>query len=1221
MQVTLSGAIVGGVGMVEAYWWPLADARPTPLGWVGGEGYYIDNVGMVFVVADYPRGEVGSMLRWVGNPKDRQVEIYGTAGRGIQQLYTAGQYWLATNTIGGAPVYDSWGEVYSGAYDSAGASLGGGYGGPFAMGIQADGSYCLSYVGPDTIYNLYWSDGTTWTLPSGYRFHFMNDDYVMCHDETTSVPNLAVFDRAGNQVTLSLCAAASKWPVQPIVIQNTLWLLYYYDSPGVGAGLVLHPYNDATKLYLVPNTTTAFGAHARIVGNKLVVAYGTGASENITDAQRHIIPLIPQSKANTTFTGYTSLATATGAITRSEFAYDTVRKRYGATFDTDADVRFRLYKSDQATVVSETVLTTTDNAEVISGIDELRCNWSSCTVGGTSADPCWLVTYTRGEFLLDRFVRSSKFAKIVRASDAGVLTVSTTITLSVNTNEWNDSEASPVWDGVGFVVPFSADDVTQGPIARYVRVLTDATVAHTYNLVTPLQAFGALAAPEVKLYPRGLAISTAGVLCSVGVAVWPETYAQLIWTQQFTIVGGNITPTSGTYSLVSANSQDLVSNPSVTWDGSNFIAVWEENGGASYSVIASGGLPTPARTFLATGAAEPRIHAVASVLPPVVVSWDATGLHLHDFATATPYQLLSPNDTGYRAHISSNTDDKRYVISSVTANGLAVVAVGSASTGVTPIPLTASPSLSRGTPPIPPITPTSTPTTPTTSTTPSTANATALLTNTRTFRQPTSVTPPPAILSLLGTFASTILSGTSGNMDEDPPSYNPKYPYNTVLHASESGHLIEADDTPGAERIHIYHRSGSHIEMRPDGGVKYKSTKKRQDITIGDHEIIVQGDYNITVDGGSRILVRNGEFVIEAQYGAAINVKGQFKLSADNIELKAKNNIHLNAPTLDLGGFPPGGRPMISLPAGVLPYPPVSPVSFIPRVNLGLAGSVGNVDLFRRMPNTASIVANPAGMTTLFKQHLKDASGEPMFSELTTQPTLIPLSNPKVYLATNTPERIRFRERQFDTPEDVDDVESYAAHVGICVEKGDYTAAQRELPGQIVASDDTLPSAEPRPRRAFVFGGGGTVTCTRESVTVVGVGTSFTEDVESGQTILVAESMGVVDVVQSDTTLLLREPWSAATVSGAVPFVFRLRPMKEYFQRYTYTRASALGASGLKLVDMLPNFTTPVLEVPRLVTTHLTGGGGGGGGTPPVPPPAPPRGGGTDPGEPGPPPQ
>ena len=44
--------------------------------------------------------------------------------------------------------------------------------------------------------------------------------------------------------------------------------------------------------------------------------------------------------------------------------------------------------------------------------------------------------------------------------------------------------------------------------------------------------------------------------------------------------------------------------------------------------------------------------------------------------------------------------------------------------------------------------------------------------------------------------------------------YNSQYPHNKVFE-SERGHVVEMDDTPGAERLHFYHNMGSYVEMSP----------------------------------------------------------------------------------------------------------------------------------------------------------------------------------------------------------------------------------------------------------------------------------------------------------------------------------------------------------------------------------------------------------------------
>ena len=77
----------------------------------------------------------------------------------------------------------------------------------------------------------------------------------------------------------------------------------------------------------------------------------------------------------------------------------------------------------------------------------------------------------------------------------------------------------------------------------------------------------------------------------------------------------------------------------------------------------------------------------------------------------------------------------------------------------------------------------------------------------------------------LTTAATAIFSGAAfGTMEasvaapfEEPEvPYDAEYPFNHV-YESEAGHVIEIDDTPQAERLHRYHRSGTFEEVHPTG--------------------------------------------------------------------------------------------------------------------------------------------------------------------------------------------------------------------------------------------------------------------------------------------------------------------------------------------------------------------------------------------------------------------
>lgn len=104
---------------------------------------------------------------------------------------------------------------------------------------------------------------------------------------------------------------------------------------------------------------------------------------------------------------------------------------------------------------------------------------------------------------------------------------------------------------------------------------------------------------------------------------------------------------------------------------------------------------------------------------------------------------------------------------------------------------------------------------------------------------------------------------------EYPTAYKTKYPYNNAME-SESGHVIEIDDTPSAERIHFYHRKGSYQEYRPDGSVQAKVVKNSQQAVDGDKNVYVKGNYTVNVDGN---LLFNVKGSITAVAGDSISTK------------------------------------------------------------------------------------------------------------------------------------------------------------------------------------------------------------------------------------------------------------------------------------------------------------------------------------------------------------
>lgn len=92
------------------------------------------------------------------------------------------------------------------------------------------------------------------------------------------------------------------------------------------------------------------------------------------------------------------------------------------------------------------------------------------------------------------------------------------------------------------------------------------------------------------------------------------------------------------------------------------------------------------------------------------------------------------------------------------------------------------------------------------------------------------------------------------NWDEPESSYSAEYPNNQVMQ-TPSGHVVEYDDTEGAERIHTYHKSGSYSEINNVGTKVERIVKDKYEIISGEEFVYIKGHTNITTDGNSNIYV------------------------------------------------------------------------------------------------------------------------------------------------------------------------------------------------------------------------------------------------------------------------------------------------------------------------------------------------------------------------------
>lgn len=143
-------------------------------------------------------------------------------------------------------------------------------------------------------------------------------------------------------------------------------------------------------------------------------------------------------------------------------------------------------------------------------------------------------------------------------------------------------------------------------------------------------------------------------------------------------------------------------------------------------------------------------------------------------------------------------------------------------------------------------------------------------------------------------------TSTGAQWSEPETPYATEYPYNQVRE-SESGHIIEIDDTPGAERLHEYHKSGTFEEIHPNGTKVTKVKGDNYEIIAGADFVHVVGACNITVGGDCNLKVI-GNVTEETPLHT---IKGKLHVTQDittDANVKAAANVEAAAQVQDASG-------------------------------------------------------------------------------------------------------------------------------------------------------------------------------------------------------------------------------------------------------------------------------------------------------------------------------
>lgn len=141
-----------------------------------------------------------------------------------------------------------------------------------------------------------------------------------------------------------------------------------------------------------------------------------------------------------------------------------------------------------------------------------------------------------------------------------------------------------------------------------------------------------------------------------------------------------------------------------------------------------------------------------------------------------------------------------------------------------------------------------------------------------------------------------------GKWSQPKSPYNSTYPYNHV-YESESGHVVEYDDTPNNERMHWYHREGTFMEIDRNGTMVRKIVGDGYEIYERDGYVYIGGKCNLTVEGNCNIYVKNnvnlqvdGNLNADVHRSVTFNVAKNFNVTAgDAINLKARGNVNVES--------------------------------------------------------------------------------------------------------------------------------------------------------------------------------------------------------------------------------------------------------------------------------------------------------------------------------------
>lgn len=144
---------------------------------------------------------------------------------------------------------------------------------------------------------------------------------------------------------------------------------------------------------------------------------------------------------------------------------------------------------------------------------------------------------------------------------------------------------------------------------------------------------------------------------------------------------------------------------------------------------------------------------------------------------------------------------------------------------------------------------------------------------------------------------STTVEAAASGLGDQPSSVNNEasigasptvYPL-AGRRISRSGHTLELNDTPSGERVRLRHRTGSEIDMLPDGSVVIGSRGKMVMTINNDMSVTIHGNLNYQVDGDINMNA-TGNINMNA-VDVNVNTSGDLKQNVGSLRTTARGNV------------------------------------------------------------------------------------------------------------------------------------------------------------------------------------------------------------------------------------------------------------------------------------------------------------------------------------------